>query len=774
MSNSQPTRPLLTAPCALIAAIAGVIAAVSPLPAYAAPVLEEVLVTAQKREESLQDVPISIAAFSQETIEKFGINDIKDLAAKVPNVLIKEFTGSATTVQLFIRGVGQGDVQVTQDPSVALYMDGVYIGSSVGTAFESADIARIEVLRGPQGTLYGRNSTGGAINLITNKASTEQLEFRQTLTAGNLDQFNSRSILNIPITDNTAIKFAYSHSERDGFVENIGNGKDWGIQNRDNLTVDLHWDASDRHSLDYKFERSTIEDTSRLSQLLEFNSSAPNAAVVAFANPALKADGTPLEVSRDRLNEATSFDNQEAGDVEIDAHTLNFAWEIAEGLAFKSITGFRDLDSYAQNAQTPTTSLFGQFSITNGIPSTQFEQFTQEFQLLGETDSVNWVGGLFYYADESEDNNFGNSNGSEAILEGELTDFTTTENTSIAIFGQATWTPSQLDDRWHFTLGGRYSEDNRKAFRDNNRISFGFGGSATPVPAFRANYDQDFSKFNPSVTVEYDLNEDSNVYAKVITAYKSGGTSQRSTSSADFQKGFDEEDLLSFELGYKGDLADGRARFNAAVFYMQYDNYQQSVSTGRNAGERDFVNIEDATISGLELDFTFAISDVLTGTFSYGYLDSEFGPESISYQRIDDDAPTGFSTITDVLTQNLALAPEHSITLSLDYSRTLSFGEFNANTNIQYHDETNSGVVTPTSFLDERTLVAANLSISEISLGKNSGELKVTLWGKNLFDEEYFIGNIRQDAFDTLGLLGLATFGDPRTFGITLDYQFRK
>ncbi len=173
----------------------------------AAPALEEVIVTAEKRAESIQDVPISIVAFSQDKLEKLGITDIKGLASKVPNVLVQEFTGSSTSVRLFIRGVGQNDVQITQDPSVALYMDGVYIGSSVGTAFETADTERIEVLRGPQGTLYGRNATGGAINIITREADPEALDFRQTFQVGNLDLFRSTTILNVPVTDTTAVSW---------------------------------------------------------------------------------------------------------------------------------------------------------------------------------------------------------------------------------------------------------------------------------------------------------------------------------------------------------------------------------------------------------------------------------------------------------------------------------------------------------------------------------------------------------------------------------------
>lgn len=739
----------------------------------AAPALEEIIVTAEKREESLQDVPISIAAFTQDSLEMLGISDIKGLASQVPNLLINEFTGSSTTVRLFIRGVGQNDVQVTQDPSVALYMDGVYIGSSVGTAFETADIQRIEILRGPQGTLYGRNATGGAISIITHEADPGGLQFKQTLKTGNLDLFRSRSILNLPLTDTTAIKLAYSTYERDGFVDNHGNGEDWGIEDRDNFTGDFHWSVSDRQTLNYKYENSTIKDSSRLSQALGFDANAAGAGVITFANPDLDANGNPLEATDNRLDDATSFDVEEKGDVEINAHTLNFEWELSEQLSFKSITGYRDVNAFTQNSQSPTTSLFGLYTVTNGLPDTSFNQFTQEFQLLGGTDTLTWVGGLFYYEDESEEENLGDSSGSEAIPEGELVDFTSTENTSIAVFGQATWSPASLHDRWHFTLGARYSDDNRKAHRDNNRVSFGFAGSPTTVPAFTEDYDQDFSKFNPSFTVEYDLNEFSNVYAKVVTAYKSGGTSQRSTSSANFIEGFDEEDLVSYELGYKGDLADGRVRFNAALFYMEYDDYQQSVATGNNPGERDFVNIDDAEITGLEFDLTLAITDELTGTISYGYLDSSFGPATVSYLALDANSPDGVSELTDQLTDDLALAPQHSATIALDYNRQVRYGLWSANLNTQFQERSNTGVTVPTGYLDDRTLVGATVGLSDIELGKNYGKLKVLLWGKNLLDQEYYIGVVRQTAFDGLGLTGgVGTFGDPRTYGLTLEYEY--
>ncbi|MDX1735261.1 MAG: TonB-dependent receptor, partial [Halioglobus sp.] len=254
----------------------------------------------------------------------------------------------------------------------------------------------------------------------------------------------------------------------------------------------------------------------------------------------------------------------------------------------------------------------------------------------------------------------------------------------------------------------------------------------------------------------------------------SGGTSQRSTTSSNFETGFEPEDLVSYELGYKGDLLDGRMRLNAALFHMVYDNYQQSVQTGRNAGERDFINIEDADITGLEFDLTLAITDDITGTLSYGYLDATFGTDLAVYEQIDDNAPGGLRTVTEELTDALALAPEHTITAALDYNRQSELGLFNANVNIQYQDEANGGVQVPTGVLNDRTLLAATMSLSGIALGDAPGQLRLTLWGKNLLDEEYHIGNVRQGAFDDLGFTGgVATFGDPRSYGVTMEYEFR-
>ncbi|MCZ6830169.1 MAG: TonB-dependent receptor, partial [Gammaproteobacteria bacterium] len=176
------------------------------VPANAQGMLEEVLVTAQKREQSLQDVPISVAVLGEDMLRTRGIDTLTDIGANVPNLFVNPVNNTPTSVRMFIRGIGQNDVQLTQDPSVALYLDGVYVGTSIGSGFEGVDVARLEILRGPQGTLYGRNASGGAVNIVTRRASVDSWDFRQDLTVGILGVFKANSVINAPMFDKAAVK----------------------------------------------------------------------------------------------------------------------------------------------------------------------------------------------------------------------------------------------------------------------------------------------------------------------------------------------------------------------------------------------------------------------------------------------------------------------------------------------------------------------------------------------------------------------------------------
>lgn len=223
--------------------------------------LEEIIVTAQKRTESIQDTPISIAAMTSADLEKKGINEIGDLRSQVTSLQVLPHPTSAVTARLYMRGVGNADDQLTQDPSIAVYFDGVYVARSQGLTSEVADIERIEVLRGPQGSLYGRNATGGAINFISREPELGNFSFKQSLTFGNYDLFRSRTRLNVPLGDELAAEFSYLNMKRDGFIKNLGSGVDnFHDKDREALRVALLWQPLDNLSVRYAFDRSEVND----------------------------------------------------------------------------------------------------------------------------------------------------------------------------------------------------------------------------------------------------------------------------------------------------------------------------------------------------------------------------------------------------------------------------------------------------------------------------------------------------------------------------------
>ena len=715
------------------------------------PVLEEVIVTAEKREQSLQEVPISIMALDADALAAQGIDELDDLGANIPNLYVNNFNNDPVAVRMFIRGIGQNDLQITQDPSVALYLDGVYIGTTFGAGFEGVDIERIEVLRGPQGTLYGRNATGGAINLITRRASTDAFEFHQTFTVGNLDLFKSRTFINVPLGDRFAAKLGYITTDRDGYVDNRGVGEDFGTEDRESAVVDLRWQATDGLTLDYRYERAEIADAGRMEQSLQAGEEQELPPGVPNLAPAV----TPGTVSRDREDKVTALWQNGPTDVDIEAHTLSVDWDLGDRFILRSITAHRDMESYVHTVVLPDWRVNlapGGGSVNDGINDIEFEQFSQELQLLGSWDSLELVGGLYYYEDEGTHD----SGLSVALgLPAPEYDITETENDSIALYAQATWSPAALDNRWHFTLGGRYSRDQREAFRRNTR-SEEFAASAPEG----ANYDEDFTNFNPSFTVAFEVSDDVNVYAKVVSGYKSGGTSTRSANATLFQGGFDEEDVLSYELGLKGDFLNRRLRFNGAVFYMDIDGLQTSIQTGGTPGERDFLPIDDNTIQGFEGELTAALTDNLQASINYGYLDTELGEDQV-------DSPVA----TFYLVDQFSYAPENSLTAALDYYRTLGNGELHARLAWAYQDESQTSVnELDNTTLDDRNLVDASIGWSEIRLWDLPGSASVMLWGKNLTDEEYMLLSTASWGF--VGSNETATFGEPRTYGISLSWDY--
>jgi iron complex outermembrane receptor protein len=751
------------ATCALTLAVQNVNAQQASMP-----VLEETVVTAEKREQSLQDVPISIVAMGVDTLEKFGIDEIEDIGAKVPNVITNEYFGIATTFRSFIRGVGAVTVEVTQDPAVALYTDGIYVGSSFGGSFEASDLERIEILRGPQGTLYGRNATGGAINLISRKPEIGEFTFSQSLTAGDYGRFKSNTGINVPLGDSTAARLSLLVSERDGLVENTGVGDDWGKEDRTAGRLALRTEPTDTLLVDFAAEVTKIKDTARYSQVLDGYAKSVAGTGTPVVVP-LGPPGAPVAniyypdpITDDRLDKGYSIFDVQPDDNTVWGSSLTVAWELSDNMQFKSITGYRDVDAKQFTQVTGTVQTYleipgvpfpvGPSTLgTGGEYRQKFTQVTQEFQLIGDTDfmggDVEYVSGIYYYYDDSKNEDLSASISGQKLPG---TDETETENKSIAVYGQGTYTPA--GSAFHITVGARYSDDQRKAVRNNTNSS---------NPFIDTQYKKDFSNFSPSLTVAYDLTDYVNIYGSVVTGYRSGGTSTLSYEDFLFQEGADEETIISYEIGIKGEYWDRRVRLNAAVFDMEYQDYQGSIQTGPTPADRDNLNLGDATIRGAELDLTALLSESFTLTLAGGYLDSSLGKSSI-------DPDTGAPPTP--LVDELPYAPELSYNASLDYAHDVFNGLlFEANINYYYQDESESGIVVGTSNRNDKYgLLDASVSLSQFRLA--NGDVKLTLWGRNLTDEEYAVSDI--GAFKDFGASGISPFGDPRTYGVTVSYVY--
>jgi iron complex outermembrane recepter protein len=552
--------------------------------------LEEVIVTAQKRAESLQDTPISLTAFGSERLETEGISNLGDIGSKVPSLTIEPFPINNATLRIFIRGIGISDAQVTQDPPVGIYVDGVYIARSTGTALDVADLQRIEILRGPQGTLYGRNTTGGAINLITKKPTTEGLEFKQKFTIGNRNLLTSKSTLNIPVLDNLAIKIAAMNTQQDGFIRNTGPGGDFGDRDVSGYRFDLRWDLSETLAIDYAYDKSDFDYYNTQYQHIRPRTPSGSQADLVAAQPR-------SVYSTERLKALGTATNYAPSSTDIEGHAFTLTKDF-ETFQFKYIGAYRELfdKSYADlggGVSLPEGDdphgisqsskdvfrvdsnvycgqaaefLYGPNQCTPLVyPVVTQDQFSHELQLSGDLfeNRVNYIVGAYYFEEEATENNTplhhqlsGPVNLDVIPVLGNLlvgladiraVNFVSQrydiDNTAAAVFGQFTWTPPILDDRLQLTFGARHSEDERSTVKFQRDVtiaetlltaidvSFVQCGS-NPLNGDCRNFDnipasQDFTNDSFSFVIEYDVTDQINIYGKRVEAYKSGGFNTR-------------------------------------------------------------------------------------------------------------------------------------------------------------------------------------------------------------------------------------------------------
>lgn len=820
------------------------IAAVNSLPAFAQDVdrrsliLEEIVVTAQKREESLQDAPIAISAFSSDSIEQMGIIEVQDVSLYTPNMVGAIQPASSSTVTFNIRGITQAEPIMSVDPAVGVYMNGVYMARSNGLAFEVVDIERIEVLRGPQGTLYGRNSTGGAVNIVTKKPAGE-LAFTQKFSVGDRELFRSHTTLDTPEVAGLSAKASYLHSEVDGYIDNdidrsqslTGDTEDFGAKDSEAVNLAISWAATDTFSVDYNFDYT---DSSNMPAAFQLTTVTPNFVAgpnpnpnpitipgigdfniwplapgsndqgfgdavlagtyasfggtptaplcsldpgcVGFANtPNPAFGGAPPSTAfiggmegayaagEENVDAKSPVDGlvlPYAGneEVNIQGHSLSLNWDVADGLQIKSITAYRkmDVDQYTDlsGGGFNDLSLLGGGVVSlfagNGSFKEQ-DQFSQEIQFLGTHDRLEYVAGLYYFEEEA-------SESTQETLAPLLGSFGmrksyTAENTALAAFGQATWTPDLLEDRLRITLGLRYTEDERDL-----KLVDDTGASGS--------FSEDFSNTSGAITLDYSFTDEVSSYAKFSTGYKAGGFMAR-TSVAN-QKPFDEETVESYEIGLKSELWDQRVRLNAAIFRNEFDDLQLSQFEPSTTGAETVLNnAGSATIQGFELDVIALLAEGLTVNFSYGYLDAKYD------EYLFASPATGFVPV-DVSDQaHFPMAAEQTATAGIQYDfAPFTFGELSARMDVSYNDGYQHGTLDSNfdqyTEAEAFTLVNGRITLSEVAVTDRS-RLRFALWGKNLTDEQYRVFGIT--AFEQLGFAG-AVFNEPRSYGVDVIYDF--
>lgn len=721
--------------------------------------LEEIVVTAQKRAENLQDTPIAISAFTSDSLAKMGVTNVATLAQSSPSLYSAPYPSSSNTMTLYIRGLGVNDpMQITKDGAVGVYLDGFYLSRPQTSSVDMADVERVEILRGPQGTLYGRNTTGGAVNIVSRKP-TGELNLRQQFTLGNRDRVRSLTNVDLPSFGDFAVKFTVLASNHNGWVKNEG-GNSYNKEEQLAGRAAVRWTPSDTVTVDYAYDRGRVEAT----PIYYVNLSLVGVIPGYNANPS--KTWRPVD-----LPESVT---------EFDGHALTIEWEASDSLTLRSLSGVRDLNfrafqDYAEN--------FG--VIMTADDDLNSRQYTQELQAIGSIgDRIEYVAGLFYFREKSNHGQIVNIDmfGAGAVLNNRYVD---SLSKSKAAYAQVTWTPAVLEDRLDLTFGARYTDDSRKATRSLTSVftvAPGISFDARPPEAGISNK-QDFSRFNPSFTANYKATDDISVYGKVATGYRAGGSNE---SGLNFTRTFDPEKVTSYEVGFKSDWLDRRLRVNLAAFSMDYKDLQLDTSpVEADRSITDTVNAGKARVNGAEVDITVAATDTLTLTASYAYLDqkvkgirveagSEFDPNLSPLA-----AQLGYTIGQDISDRYvLSFAPKHSLSLAADWT-FLQFdgGDVAAHVAYQWKDKAymTAGAGPDVMGRDLYALPSRGLLDARVTYTRelaNDREVRFAIWGRNITDKKYkahLIGNgdIVQGYFSQSYAIG-----EPASYGIEISLDF--
>ena len=733
---------------------------------------EVIVVTARRREERLIDVPVAVSAFSGEALEERGALDITDIAQSVPNVTLEASRATNSTLSAFIRGIGQQDPVSGFEQGVGIYLDDIYLNRPQAAVLDIYDVERIEVLRGPQGTLYGRNTIGGAVKYVTKRLPLEP-SFKARATYGTYDQAEGVVTASLPMGDLVRVGGSVARLSRGGFGENLTTGLE-------NYNKDI-W--AGRLSL----EVGGYDEPGFIRVQGDYTKDKSNPRGGHRLIPGL-ASGAPV---LDNVFDTRGALNDPEQEVESYGVSMHAELELSDALMFRSISAFRKDDSY-----TPI-DFDALPAVDVDVPGAYLnEQLSQEFQLLYDNGGA--LTGLlgFYYLDAKADTLFDvriftTFPGLTAYTQAEV------DTETYAVFGDFTF---DLSEQLSISVGGRYTWDERSAYiLRQNYLGGGspiFGGAGVPFGGPSTDFDgsREFKKFTPRASISFMPTPDHNIYASYSKGFKGGGFDPRgvganapaATPGAPTDEevaaflSFAPEQVDSYEVGYKGDL--GMLSIAAAAFYADYTDVQIPGSVACTvAGLPSFCgvvsNAGKATFKGLELEATARFGGGFNLSGSLGYIDAQYD----EYITNIGNTPTDVADFRVV--QN---TPEFTGNLTASYDTDLGGGDLYLGASVSYRSKTTQFEI-PNPYIDQDGYALVDASIKWTAPG---GNWSLGLYGKNLLDKEYktsgytfvavnpttgaIVNGANGFPVPTLGPEGTLTafYGNPRQVFATLTFEY--
>jgi len=715
------------------AALAAVVTAV-PVAAQAQ-ALEEVIVTAQRRAENLQDVPIAITAIGTEELRAADISDLSAVSLRTPGFTMGVFNPSQP--QLFIRGIGSNADGAAEDQSVVVFLDGVYLGRTAGLAFDLFDLERIEVLRGPQGTLYGKNAAGGALNIITEKPS-DELMGAVEVSAGDLGYLSTRAKISGPLSDTVAGKLSVSYKERDGYVKSVVSKLD-DFNSYDSTAIRGQLLSRPTDGLELLLTADYSKDDS-VSPGRNVGTEFLQAQIVA-AGPY-----DPGFYENMLSQEPHSW---------IDSWGLSLQadWDIGGG-ALTSITAYREADAdvrdlaFAVDYQYLGLASLDNFFVEHG------KQFSQEIRYaIDLSDSLFLQIGV-YYLNEQVDRDESTAivcglvcrrPASSPITLPTSSADQSNETSSYGVFAQANW---KMTDRLNLTLGGRYTYETKDAANVGTP-----DGLFSIVEPYDVKMSKSWDAFTPMAALNFKLSDALTTYATVSTGFKSGGFQGLAPTAIAASTPFNEEKVTNFELGLKGTILDDTLRFGLAAFDSQYDDLQVLVLTVQPnglPGPQLTTNAGEAKIKGVELEAQWALGSYFQVLASYAYLDTE-------YTQLE-------SNLEPYEGNRLRNAPKSTYSFSAIFDHPLGSGSINARADYMYKDKAFQDIQNQ----DAAAIPSYDVMNLRLAYTSADGRWEIATWLKNALDEEYLVHNSVLNP----GLVQLPMPAAPRTWGVTATLNF--